>query len=398
MGLGSLVTRFSDRPIEYGSDGDWWRSMYTPWPGLINDSVTAPYVTASMAEGIPGIGRGVELISGVVSQLFPRLYLDAHQPNRPSVRLDTPPLLNNPDPNWHGLPEWLTAVVASLFWYGDAMAYRGAEVTDSRGWPLRLPLMDTTRFNWRDGRYEYTTDSGVDSYTPSEIAHFVLGARAGRRFGLGILDRYQTELKLMIATEEAQYVLMKDGKPMGILALGVDVNPDQAAQYKEGFLKAVRESGVAAIGNADFKPVQWSSADLSMIPTREFNLRLASDICGVPPYLLGVPSESRVYSNMENEWTTFVRVTLGRYLRAIESTMSSCFPRGQTVQFDLDQLLKSDTKTRYEVYTAALAAGILTLDEIRQSEDLPPLPEPKPMPAPNEDDDDEQDDDEEDQS
>jgi HK97 family phage portal protein len=378
MGLADLVAPRGNTAqgsaVEFGSDGDWWRSMYTPWPGLINDAVEAPYVTAEMAEGLPGIGRGIELITGVIAQLYPHLYANADQPNMPTILLDTPPVLVNPDPLWHGLPEWLSAVVASLFWYGDGFAYRGVEVSDYRGYPTRLPLLDTTRMSGDGTDYYYSNDSGQTPLDRDEVLHFILGARPTMQFGRGILDRYQTELKIMLATEQAQYVLMKDGKPMGILSLGVDVNQDQAKAYKEGFLSAVRESGVAAIGNADFKPVQWSSADLSMVPTREFNLRLASDIVGVPPYLLGVPSESRVYANMETEWTTFIRVTLGRYLRALESGLTTCFPRGQTVKFDLDALLRSDAKTRFEVYSTGITIGVLTVDEVRAKEDLPPLP------------------------
>lgn len=376
MGLADLVSRRESATpgiIEYGRDGDWWRSAFTPWPGIMNDAITAPYVTEQQAEGLPGLGRGIELISGVISQLHPLLFKDAENPTRPTELLPTPQLLKNPDPYWHGLPEWLTALVASLFWNGDGFAYRGPEVCDYRGYPTRLPLLPADRFEWREGRYWVSSTAGQVGLDPGDVAHFVVGARAGNQFGLGILERYQVELNIMLATENSQFVVMKNGKPMGIISLGVDVNEDQAEQYKTAFLNAVSSTGVAAMGNADFKPVQWNSTELSMVPTREFNLRLASDISGVPPYLLGVPSESRVYANMETEWTTFIRVTLGRFLRAIESELSTCFPRGVTVRFDVDQLLRSDAAARWGVYATAKGLGAITVDEIRAAESLPPL-------------------------
>jgi HK97 family phage portal protein len=349
---------------------------------MVNDAVALPYVTRDRAEGLPGIGRGVELISGVVAQLRPRQYRHLEDPMAVSEQMPTPPLLENPDPLWHGLPEWLVAAVSDMIWYGDAFAYRGPEVSDRRGYPTRLPLMDPTRFGWDNGKYTYTSAEKYEEFDPSDIAHFLVGARTDSHFGRGILDRYQHELKIMIATEDSQFVIMKNGKPTGVLSLGIDVNPDQAKEYKEGFLAAMRESGVAAIGNADFKPVQWSSADLSMIPTREFNLRLASDIVGVPPYLLGVPSESRVYANMETEWATFLRVTLGRYLRALESGLTRCLPRGSSAVIDTDQLLRSDAKTRFDIYASGITSGVLTVDEARQAENMKPLPKPKAPPAP----------------
>lgn len=384
MGLASI---FSVREyagpteVEYGPDGDYWRSAFTPWPGIIQGTADIPYVTRQQAEGLPGIGRGVELITTVLSQLSPRLYRHLEQPLEITERMPTPPLLQNPDPSrGHGLPEWLVAAGADLAWYGDAFSYRGVEVTDYRGWPLRLPLLPASRMHWEEGTYVYTRADGQrENLSPGDVVHFVMNARTESRFGLGILDRYQTELKIMIATEGSQYVIMKDGRPMGILSLGIDVNEEQAAAYKKGFLKAVSENGVAALGNADFKPVQWSSSDLNMVPTREYNLRLASDIVGVPPYLLGVPAESRVYSNMENEWTTFLRVSLARYTKALESGLTGCFPRGTSVMMDTDVLLRSDASTRFGTYATAISAGILTVDEVRQREDLPPLPKAEPV-------------------
>jgi phage portal protein BeeE len=111
-----------------------------------------------------------------------------------------------------------------------------------------------------------------------------------------------------------------------------------------------------------------------MIPTREFNLRLASDITGVPPYLLGVPSESRVYANMETEWANFIRVTLGRLLSPLEAALSDCFPRDKQVMFNTDQLMRADSTARWTVYKMAAEIGAVTVDEIRDFEHMPPLP------------------------
>jgi HK97 family phage portal protein len=387
MGLLSLVRGAPEgQRIEIGSDGHWW-GTYGPWPGLVNDATDMPYVTREVAAGLPGIGRGAELIAGVMSQLRPWLYRDALQPNRVSERLDTPPLLLDPTPDWHPLPQWLGSVTEDLFYGGDAFAYRGPEVVDFRGYPLRLPLLAPERFAYDKitGEYLYTTDGDQMRIPAGDLIHMAVGVRSGSRFGLGILGRYQHELKLMLATEDSQYVLMRDGKPMGILSLGIDVNPQQASEYKAGFLKAVAESGVAAIGNADFKPVQWNAADLSMIPTREFNLRLAADICGIPGYLLGVPSESRVYSNMETEWSTFIKTTLGRYVEAIQSGLSRAFPRGQTVLLNTDRLLRAETKTRFDIYASGIASGVLEVNEARAMEDMPPRVMPEPVVPPTDD-------------
>lgn len=44
-------------------------------------------------------------------------------------------------------------------------------------------------------------------------------------------------------------------------------------------------------------------------------------------------------------------------------------------EFDADQLLRADLATRAAVYTQALGAGWMTVEEVRQREGLGPVPE-----------------------
>lgn len=82
---------------------------------------------------------------------------------------------------------------------------------------------------------------------------------------------------------------------------------------------------------------------------------------------------------METEWATFIKVTLGRYIQAIENGLSRCFPRGSVVAMNTDALLRSDTKTRFEIYSIAISSGVMEINEARASENLPPIKEPEPV-------------------
>jgi phage portal protein BeeE len=53
--------------------------------------------------------------------------------------------------------------------------------------------------------------------------------------------------------------------------------------------------------------------------------------------------------------------------------MSDVTPRGHRVRFALDDYLRSDTSARYDAYATAIAAGFMTVDEVRALEHLPPL-------------------------
>jgi HK97 family phage portal protein len=359
---------------------------------MISGSIDFPQVTRDKAEGLPGVGRGVDLISGVVAQLQPVLVSDEHIRETATTVHDTPALLLNPDPLWHGRSTWLAALTASMVWNGNGFAYAGAEVSDPRGFPIRLPLLDENGVTWgtdpQTGQSAYQVneydEQGYNQfgyYSPSEIKHFLVSPRAGKRMGRGIIQRYQTELKIMAATENSQMVIMREGRPVGVLNIELDVSSNEATEYKQAFVKAMNDSSVAALSGAKFQPVSWNAMDLNLVPTREFHLRLASDITGISPYLLGVPSESRVYSNMETEWANFIKVTLGRYLATMEDVLSTCFPRGKTVKFNVDQLLRADATTRWAIYEKAINLKVASPTYVAETEGLPDPPADSSIPA-----------------
>jgi phage portal protein BeeE len=56
----------------------------------------------------------------------------------------------------------------------------------------------------------------------------------------------------------------------------------------------------------------------------------------------------------------------------IEQRLTDLLPRGQYAKFNFDALLRPDTKSRYDAHKVALDAGFLTVDEVREIEDLDP--------------------------
>jgi phage portal protein BeeE len=58
------------------------------------------------------------------------------------------------------------------------------------------------------------------------------------------------------------------------------------------------------------------------------------------------------------------------YTDAITDALSNCLPRGTRVEFDYQHLFRADVATRYNYYSTAIAAGILTAEEVREREGL----------------------------
>jgi HK97 family phage portal protein len=99
----------------------------------------------------------------------------------------------------------------------------------------------------------------------------------------------------------------------------------------------------------------------------------SANIVGVPGNMVGAPNTSRTYSNVEAQGLEYLRTSIAPITTRIESTFTDYLPRGQEAKFNYDSLLRADTYTRYQAHKLALDAGFLTVDEIRELEDLPPM-------------------------
>jgi len=102
---------------------------------------------------------------------------------------------------------------------------------------------------------------------------------------------------------------------------------------------------------------------------------------GVEPYMLGLPSDNATYANIESRMRHFVQFTLLPWSRRIEGALDCEFPQGTGVVLDLDSMSRADTNTRIAYYEHGLSEGWLTIDEVRHSEGLPPLPATTPAPV-----------------
>lgn len=104
---------------------------------------------------------------------------------------------------------------------------------------------------------------------------------------------------------------------------------------------------------------------------------------GLPGWALDAVAQgsSLSYSNQASRNRELLDA-LSPYLESIEGHLSLFLPHGTEAKFNTEELLKEDTKTRFETYAVALNAGFLTKDEVRARENLEPLPEEEiPVPA-----------------
>jgi HK97 family phage prohead protease len=109
-----------------------------------------------------------------------------------------------------------------------------------------------------------------------------------------------------------------------------------------------------------------------------------ANLLGIDPEDLGINTTSRTYNNATDRRVDRLNTVLAPFMRAITDRLSlnDFTRRGQSIAFDLDDYLKADPATRWANYATALDKNVMSPEEIRAKEGLPPgAPKQKPAPA-----------------
>jgi HK97 family phage portal protein len=126
-----------------------------------------------------------------------------------------------------------------------------------------------------------------------------------------------------------------------------------------------------------FTPLSVSPEDAEVLASRRFSGEEIARLFGVPPPIVGDLSHG-TFTNSETAGRWFAQFTLAPWARKIEAEFQrSVFsdPSGPThMEIDLSGLMRGDYAARWAANVAAVQAGILLPDEVREIEGFNPLP------------------------
>lgn len=326
-------------------------------------------VTSSDALSLASVYRSVSIIATAMKQLGIHAYRD-------DTKITPTPLwIRQPDPK-QTREVWVEQTVNSLALSGNAywLISRNPR-NETVGLEVLNPfdmLINTDDY----GNPVFYTYRGTLNYSLDQVQHLALMRVPGNVYGLGPIQAAQKELLNARDTRDYAAAWFTDsGIPNGILKTDQMLSPDSAAAAKDAWnATAGAKNGVAVLGNGlSYTPMYLNPRDAQFIEAQSWNVQQIGRLFGIPANMLmaSVDGNSMTYTNMEQEQMAFVRYTLSQYIVEIESAMSHLSTRGVEVKINVDSLLRSDTLTRYQAHQIALASGWMTVDEIRQIEDLP---------------------------
>lgn len=189
---------------------------------------------------------------------------------------------------------------------------------------------------------------------------------------------------LSLATEEYGARFFGNGsRPGGVLEhpgkLGTEARKNLKTSWEE-MHKGLEQSHRIAILEEGLKWHQIGIApeEAQFLESRQFQAVDIARIFRVPPHLVGILDRS-TFSNIEQQSIDFVvntiRPWLVRHEQAYKQRLFDVDDVDHFAEFLIDGLLRGDIQSRYTAYSVGRQNGWLSADDIRELENMNPLPD-----------------------
>lgn len=347
---------------------DFWGKGYE-LPDIRGDSI------ATSATLVP-LFAATRLIAESIASLPLHTYRDVNGRGQPAPAA---PLLREPT-LYGSLFDWLHRAATSLLFRGNAYGYITSWTEDA--YPRMIEWLHPDEITLTDNRYGITPrpqwfwmGQPID---PGRLLHIAGYTLPGQILGLSPIKKFQIDIETGLLTRRFGHEWFKNGSiPSAVLESEHAVTEDQAKEIKRRFKAAAagREPVVLGAGAA-YKPITVNPDESQFLETIRANANDVAAIYGVPPEMIGgEPAHSNTYQNVEQRSLNFHVFALRPWLIRLEYALTQLLPEPLYVKFNVDAIVRADLKTRYEAHSLALRDGWKSKDEIRQLEELPPLPD-----------------------
>lgn len=329
-------------------------------------------VTLDQAAGLSTVYRALQIITTSAGQIS--YDVERNGLNLPAA--EVPSLMKRPCLDM-GNSEFIEQTVLSMATTGNGYWLTEEAAGAIIGLKLLNPHAVRPAKDLKTGKLTYWV--GHTEYPANRIKHMTLMKMPGKLTGLGPIQAAQVELRGALELRDYASLWFSEGKiPNGILTSEQVLTKDDAKVYREAWYDTTtpQAAGLKVLGKGTtYEPILLKPADAQWLESQQFTTTQLARLFGTPASLMlaAVEGSAMTYSNVEQDWIAFVRFTLMGYLRPIENALTELTVRGQSVRFNFEALLRTDTKTRYESHEIGLRAGFLDDDEVRAIEGMAPL-------------------------
>jgi len=332
------------------------------------------------ALGLPALYSAVRLLAEDCAALPLKLYIKAGPGDTRTHKYTGPSIFDKPSSDGT-IFDWLFTCMTSLLLQGNAWGY----ITSRDGYGLPqgiewLPPEDVSVQRdemqpWNPVRTRiYAYGRLMDR---QDLFHIKAFSLAGRVEGISPLLAFA--LTILSGLEAERYGTdwyAAGGFPPGTFQnTELEISEEQSAEIRSILTAALRNRQPLVYGRDwDYKPVVVPPSEAQFIDALRMNATQIASVYGLPPDRIGgTRAESLTYSTVEQS-TLQVIEALRPWLVRLETAFFEILPANRYCRFNSDALLKTDLKTRTEIYDLQRKMGMRNVDEIRDTEDMEPLP------------------------
>jgi HK97 family phage portal protein len=358
--------------------------------GLNNESNSGHAVTVDAALQLSAVWSCVRLISETVATLPLPLYRKDLN-GRKTVAFDHQLYFlihDQPNADMTACEFW-EAMVACMCLWGNGYALKEYQTSGQLTAliPMRPDRMTVARakngaiiYRYRDPAKQGQTVE----YSEDQIFH-LKGFGCDGLEGMSPITYARHSLGNAISVEESVGHTFKNMvRPSGILTTDQILTKAQQDQYLRGladdFSGTINAGKVMPLmGGFKYQPIQMNPEDAQMLETRAFAIEEICRWFRIPPFMIGHSEKVTSWgSGIEQQMLAFQSLALRPYLVRIEQAVSKSLispyeRRTLKAEFNLEGLLRADSHGRAEFYGAMVDKGLMTRNEIREKENLPPL-------------------------
>ena len=336
-------------------------------------NTSTDYVTADQAMSIPAVRAAYLTIAGKIGST-PLVCVRERAGNPPERVQRT--FLDQPDPVMPRAAT-LTATVGDLMFYG--LAYWYVLARDFAGFPTQARRLHPSRVvvDTMDGSIRV---DGQQVWDPVKQARVDRGEPGAPRCPViifpptdrGLLYIGARTLKTALLLEDAIRRYARMDVPLGLITDDTGAMlEDEITTFLDSWeaARAARTTAYLPVGlhydNPGFNAQQVELAD-----ARGFQAAEIARLLNLPASTINAPTgDSLTYATTVENARTLVDITFAPYRAALEGrlSMGDVTPAGSRVFLDFAEFQRGDTKTVIETGAAAVAAGLMTVDEIRTS-------------------------------
>jgi HK97 family phage portal protein len=170
----------------------------------------------------------------------------------------------------------------------------------------------------------------------------------------------------------------QSGQMTGVLTSDQPLKKEQMDMIQGSWNHGAAQAGTKLMPfGFKYQRISISPDEAQFIETRKFQAEEICRIFAVPPVMVQLPSQT-TYNNVEQQNLMFARHTIVPWTQRIEQEVDRklipAFQRPEIyTKFKLADLQRGDTEARTNYFTQMLQHGVLSINEVRQEEDLNPV-------------------------